>query len=91
MTVGPALGVRSLLTSPPLLARRFGRLDVLNPEHCDFLPLKQAILSNANLLRDTTRLDKYESYRTQRLLQRRATRQLPKATRDSILHEVAAL
>ncbi|ORY76867.1 hypothetical protein BCR35DRAFT_305612 [Leucosporidium creatinivorum] len=70
---------------------KFGKLDVLNSEHCDFTPLRQSILGNAKILRDTTRLEKYEPYRTQRLLQRRATRELPAATRDSILHEVEAL
>lgn len=30
-----------------LRAYRFGKLDVLNPEHCDFTPLRQVILANA--------------------------------------------
>lgn len=32
-----------------LWAFRFGKLDVLNPEHCDFTPLRQIILANAKV------------------------------------------
>ncbi|GAA5931020.1 hypothetical protein JCM1841_005459 [Sporobolomyces salmonicolor] len=54
---------------------RHGTLDVLNPDHCDFAPLRNALFGERmNRLKSLTRLHFYEPYRTERLLAaRRAT------------------
>ncbi|SCV73684.1 BQ2448_6114 [Microbotryum intermedium] len=52
---------------------KYGSLNVLDPKHCDFTPLKEAIFVKMKTLKETTRLDKYEPFRTKRLLERRKT------------------
>ncbi|GAA5968873.1 hypothetical protein JCM21900_000198 [Sporobolomyces salmonicolor] len=54
---------------------RHGTLDVLNLDHCDFAPLRNALFGERmNRLKSLTRLHFYEPYRTERLLAaRRAT------------------
>ncbi|POV95226.1 hypothetical protein PSTT_16379, partial [Puccinia striiformis] len=49
-------------------------VDVLNPRHCDFVLLRAVILgSHFKRLKEATRLEKYEKYRTEKLLARRMT------------------
>ncbi|KAI8447818.1 hypothetical protein BY996DRAFT_4592426 [Phakopsora pachyrhizi] len=53
---------------------RWATIDVLNPNHCEFV-LIRAILLGSHLakLKESTRIDKYENYRTEKLLSRRIT------------------
>ncbi|SCZ88497.1 BZ3500_MvSof-1268-A1-R1_Chr10-2g02979 [Microbotryum saponariae] len=55
---------------------KYGSLNVLDPSHCDFTPLKEAIFIKMKTLKETTRLDKYEPFRTERLLETRKTNKL---------------
>ncbi|KAH9473883.1 hypothetical protein MJO29_000945 [Puccinia striiformis f. sp. tritici] len=62
--------------SPSIYVRRFkwATVDVLNPRHCDFVLLRAVILgSHFKRLKEATRLEKYEKYRTEKLLARRMT------------------
>ncbi|KAL0961105.1 hypothetical protein HGRIS_006081 [Hohenbuehelia grisea] len=53
---------------------RWGTVDVLNPEHCDFAALRTAVLStHLKPLKVRTKEVLYEKYRTEKLLARRAT------------------
>ncbi|KAA1106355.1 hypothetical protein PGT21_033787 [Puccinia graminis f. sp. tritici] len=59
-----------------MYVRRFkwATVDVLNPRHCDFVLLRAVILgSHFKRLKEATRLEKYEKYRTEKLLARRMT------------------
>ncbi|KAH7922949.1 hypothetical protein BV22DRAFT_1069573 [Leucogyrophana mollusca] len=56
---------------------RWGTVDVLNPEHCDFAALRTAVLlTHIRVLKVHTREVLYEKYRTEKLLARRATRNI---------------
>ncbi|KDE06851.1 hypothetical protein MVLG_02887 [Microbotryum lychnidis-dioicae p1A1 Lamole] len=55
---------------------KYGSLNVLDPSHCDFTPLKEAIFIKMKILKETTRLDKYEPFRTKRLLETRKTNKI---------------
>ncbi|OAX42842.1 hypothetical protein K503DRAFT_766361 [Rhizopogon vinicolor AM-OR11-026] len=56
---------------------RWGTVDVLNPDHCDFAALRTAILlTHLKVLKVHTREVLYEKYRTEKLLARRATRNI---------------
>ncbi|MBW0540026.1 hypothetical protein O181_079741 [Austropuccinia psidii MF-1] len=66
------------LDSFPLSAfvRKFkwATVDILNPNHCDFLLLRAVVLgSHLSKLKEATRLEKYEKFRTEKLLARRIT------------------
>lgn len=61
---------------PSIYIRRFkwAIVDILNPGHCDFVLLRAVVLgSHFKKLVEATRLDKYEKYRTEKLLARRRT------------------
>ncbi|EGO23791.1 hypothetical protein SERLADRAFT_416136 [Serpula lacrymans var. lacrymans S7.9] len=74
----------SVSSSPPedlrgVFTRKFrwGTIDVLNPEHCDFAALRTAVLlTHLKILKIHTREVLYEKYRTEKLLARRATRNI---------------
>ncbi|KIK99863.1 hypothetical protein PAXRUDRAFT_822315 [Paxillus rubicundulus Ve08.2h10] len=56
---------------------RWGTVDVLNPEHCDFAALRTAVLlTHMKVLKVHTREVLYEKYRTEKLLAKRATRSI---------------
>ncbi|RDX42497.1 hypothetical protein OH76DRAFT_1422481 [Lentinus brumalis] len=56
---------------------RWGTVDVLNPEHCDFAALRTAVLStHIKMLKIRTKEVLYEKFRTEKLLARRATRNI---------------
>ncbi|KAI8994125.1 Septin-domain-containing protein [Trametes punicea] len=56
---------------------RWGTVDVLSPEHCDFAAMRTAILStHMKMLKIRTKEVLYERYRTEKLLARRATRNI---------------
>lgn len=69
------------LSGPPadlrgVFVRRFrwGTVDVLSPEHCDFAALRTAVLStHMKMLKIRTKEVLYEKFRTEKLLARRAT------------------
>lgn len=56
---------------------RWGSVDVLEPAHCDFAALRTAVLStHLRMLKTHTKEVLYEKYRTEKLLARRATRNI---------------
>ncbi|KAF5360630.1 hypothetical protein D9756_004902 [Leucocoprinus leucothites] len=68
---------------------RWGTVDVLDPKHCDFAALRTAILStHLKLLKVHTREVLYEKYRTEKLLARRATRQISEEERKRLLEDL---
>ncbi|KAG0700138.1 Septin-domain-containing protein [Suillus ampliporus] len=80
----PILHKSAFLQGPPedlrgVFTRKFrwGTVDVLNPDHCDFPALRTAILlTHLKVLKVHTREVLYEKYRTEKLLARRATRNI---------------
>jgi septin family protein len=80
----PTVRKSVLFHSPPENLRgvftrkfRWGTVDVLNPDHCDFAALRTAILlTHLKVLKVHTREVLYEKYRTEKLLARRATRNI---------------
>ncbi|KAG6831925.1 hypothetical protein H0H92_006526 [Tricholoma furcatifolium] len=81
---------------------RWGTVDVLDPNHCDFAALRTAILSThlkvltiqlphcavltvGQLLKNHTNEVLYERYRTEKLLARRATRNISEDERQRLL------
>ncbi|TFY53429.1 hypothetical protein EVJ58_g9458 [Rhodofomes roseus] len=53
---------------------RWGTVDVLNPQHCDFAAMRTAVLSTyMKMLKIRTNEVLYEKFRTEKLLARRAT------------------
>ncbi|KAJ3553497.1 hypothetical protein NM688_g3584 [Phlebia brevispora] len=70
---GPPADLRGVFTR----RYRWGTIDVLAPEHCDFATLRTAVLStHMKMLKIRTREVLYERYRTEKLLARRATRNI---------------
>ncbi|KAG7445752.1 septin family protein [Guyanagaster necrorhizus] len=68
---------------------RWGTVDVLDPNHCDFAALRTAVLcTHLNVLKSHTKEVLYEKYRTEKLLARRATRQITDSERDRLLEEI---
>ena len=68
---------------------RWGTIDVLEPEHCDFAALRTSIMStNMKALRTRTRHVLYEKYRMEKLLARRATAQITDDQRKQLLEEL---
>ncbi|KAH9947585.1 Septin-domain-containing protein [Amylocystis lapponica] len=56
---------------------RWGTVDVLSPEHCDFAAMRTAVLStHMKMLKIRTKEVLYEKYRTEKLLARRATQNI---------------
>ncbi|KAG8923121.1 hypothetical protein FRC00_006598 [Tulasnella sp. 408] len=65
---------------------RWGTIDVLNPSHCDFVPLRAAVLgSHMRALKKNTKEVLYEKFRTEKLLARRATSAFSDADRTKML------
>ncbi|KAJ3547898.1 hypothetical protein NMY22_g1470 [Coprinellus aureogranulatus] len=65
---------------------RWGTIDVLDPNHCDFAAMRTAILStHLKLLKIRTKEVLYEKYRTEKLLARRATAQISEEQRQRLL------
>jgi hypothetical protein len=68
---------------------KWGTLDVLDPAHCDFVALRTAVLAtHFKALKLNTREVLYEKYRTDKLLARRATRNITNEDRNKILQEM---
>ncbi|GLB38335.1 putative TRAFAC class TrmE-Era-EngA-EngB-Septin- like GTPase superfamily, septin GTPase family protein [Lyophyllum shimeji] len=68
---------------------RWGTVDVLDPSHCDFAALRTAVLStHLKLLKTHTNEVLYEKYRTEKLLARRATRNISDDDRQRLLEDL---
>ncbi|CAA7261593.1 unnamed protein product [Cyclocybe aegerita] len=68
---------------------RWGTVDVLDPNHCDFAALRTAVLStHLKLLKIHTKEVLYEKYRTEKLLARRATRHISDEERQRLLEDL---
>jgi hypothetical protein len=68
---------------------RWGTVDVLDPSHCDFAALRTAVLStHLKLLKTHTKEVLYEKYRTEKLLARRATRQITDDEKQRLLEDL---
>ncbi|TFK52435.1 septin family protein [Heliocybe sulcata] len=93
-----SVSVRSMpyLQGPPedlkgVFTRKFrwGTVDVLNPDHCDFAALRTAVLStHMKVLKVQTREVLYEKYRTEKLLARRATRNISETETKRLLEDL---
>ncbi|PFH54064.1 hypothetical protein AMATHDRAFT_842 [Amanita thiersii Skay4041] len=65
---------------------RWGTIDVLDPDHCDFAALRTAVLStHMKLLKLHTKEVLYEKFRTEKLLIRRATQNISEEQRKRLL------
>ncbi|KAG6890627.1 hypothetical protein C0995_006603 [Termitomyces sp. Mi166 len=68
---------------------RWGTIDVLDPSHCDFSALRTAALStHLKLLKNYANEVFYERYRTEKLLARRATRNISEDERQRLLEDL---
>ncbi|KAF8073708.1 septin family protein [Lyophyllum atratum] len=68
---------------------RWGTVDVLDPSHCDFAALRTVVLStHLKLLKTHTNEVLYEKYRTEKLLARRATRNISDDDRQRLLEDL---
>ncbi|KAH0586191.1 hypothetical protein H2248_007450 [Termitomyces sp. 'cryptogamus'] len=68
---------------------RWGSIDVLDPSHCDFSALRTVALStHFTLLKNHTNQVFYERYRTEKLLARRATRNISEDERQRLLEDL---
>ncbi|RDB17825.1 Septin-8-A [Hypsizygus marmoreus] len=68
---------------------RWGTVDVLDPNHCDFAALRTAVLStHFKVLKTHTKEVLYEKYRTEKLLARRATRNISEEERQRLLEDL---
>ncbi|CCM00652.1 uncharacterized protein FIBRA_02690 [Fibroporia radiculosa] len=68
---------------------RWGTVDVLNPEHCDFAAMRTAVLStHMKMLKIRTREVLYEKFRTEKLLARRATRNISEVETRKLLADL---
>ncbi|KAH7099582.1 Septin-domain-containing protein [Auriculariales sp. MPI-PUGE-AT-0066] len=68
---------------------RWGTIDVLDPAHCDFAALRTAVLNtHLKQLKATTRDVLYEQFRTEKLLARRATRNINDEDRKRLLEDL---
>lgn len=71
---------------------RWGVVDVLDPNHCDFAALRTAVLStHMKLLKTRTKEVLYEKYRTEKLLAKRATRNISEEDAKKLLEDVAQI
>ncbi|KAJ7600632.1 septin family protein [Mycena floridula] len=68
---------------------RWGTVDVLDPQHCDFSALRTAVLStHLKVLKNHTKEVLYEKYRTEKLLARRATSLISDEERQRLLEDL---
>ncbi|KAF5369466.1 hypothetical protein D9758_002737 [Tetrapyrgos nigripes] len=95
-TPASARSSRAFLDRPPddlrgVFVRKFrwGTVDVLNPDHCDFAALRTAVLStHLRVLKTQTKEVLYEKYRTEKLLARRATHNISEEERRRLLEDL---
>lgn len=85
---------------------RYGTVDILDPRQSDFVVLRNTIFGRllavrpsspgrvadkSQTLKETTQLDKYEQFRTSRLIARRATANLSEQSRNELLRDLSAI
>ncbi|THV00811.1 hypothetical protein K435DRAFT_793786 [Dendrothele bispora CBS 962.96] len=95
-TPASRLPSRPFLQGPPddlkgVFVRKFrwGTVDVLNPDHCDFAALRTTVLStHLRVLKTHTKEVLYEKYRTEKLLARRATHNISEDDRKRLLEDL---
>ncbi|EJD50842.1 hypothetical protein AURDEDRAFT_111987 [Auricularia subglabra TFB-10046 SS5] len=85
----PVLGVHPALRGRFVRHFRWGTVDVLDPHHCDFAALRTAVLStHLKALKASTKDVLYEQFRTEKLLARRATRNINDEDRKRLLEDL---
>lgn len=83
--VGPPDDLKGIFTRK----FRWGTVDVLDPNHCDFAALRTAVLStHLKILKTHTKEVLYEKYRTEKLLARRATANINEEERKRLLEDL---
>lgn len=84
-TEGPPADLKGMF----LRKFRWGTVDVLDPNHCDFAALRTAVLStHMKMLKIRTKEVLYEKFRTEKLLARRATKNISEAETKKLLAEI---
>ncbi|CAG8758164.1 43734_t:CDS:2 [Gigaspora margarita] len=78
-------------TSEKILGRQYswGVIDCLNPKHCDFVVLRNVLLSShRKLFKDVTLELYYEQYRTERLMARKASKMITKEQKKKLMEDL---
>ncbi|CAG8671687.1 24630_t:CDS:2 [Dentiscutata erythropus] len=78
-------------TSEKILGRQYawGVIDCLNPKHCDFVMLRNVLLSShRKLFKDITLELFYEQYRTERLMARKASKMITKEQKKKLMEDL---
>ncbi|CAG8576027.1 9255_t:CDS:2 [Funneliformis caledonium] len=70
----------------------WGIIDCLNPIHCDFLVLRNVLLSShRKLFKDITLEVFYEQYRTERLMARKASKMITKEQKKKLMEDLSEI
>jgi cell division control protein 11 len=70
----------------------WGIIDCLNPKHCDFVVLRNVLLSShRKLFKDITLEVFYEQYRTERLMARKASKIITKEQKKKLLEDLSEI
>ncbi|CAG8631407.1 290_t:CDS:2 [Acaulospora morrowiae] len=70
----------------------WGIIDCLNPKHCDFVELRNVLLSShRKLFKDITLEVFYEQYRTERLMARKASKMITKEQKKKLLEDLSEI
>lgn len=70
----------------------WGIIDCLNPKHCDFVVLRDILLSShRKLFKDITLEVFYEQYRTERLMARKASKMITKEQKKKLMEDLSEI
>jgi cell division control protein 11 len=70
----------------------WGIIDCLNPKHCDFVVLRNVLLSShRKLFKDITTEVFYEQYRTERLMARKASKMITKEQKKKLMEDLSEI
>jgi len=70
----------------------WGIIDCLNPKHCDFVVLRDVLLSShRKLFKDITLEVFYEQYRTERLMARKASKMITKEQKKKLMEDLSEI
>ncbi|PKY39539.1 cell division/GTP binding protein [Rhizophagus irregularis] len=70
----------------------WGIIDCLNPKHCDFVVLRNVLLSSQRkLFKDITTEVFYEQYRTERLMARKASKMITKEQKKKLMEDLSEI
>ncbi|CAI2170333.1 6696_t:CDS:2 [Funneliformis geosporum] len=70
----------------------WGIIDCLNPIHCDFIVLRNVLLSShRKLFKDITLEVFYEQYRTERLMARKASKMITKEQKKKLMEDLSEI